>query len=364
MRVFVVFVGLAALMMYLAIVSVFTRKTGTDGFHFQQRAYTSLKDSYDIKVTLPSAQYTIPQRTFVAQSFNNCGPASLSMLLSLYGKDVSQEELASQIRPFHNPIGGIDDKSVFAPEMVEYAKKNGFFGLDRPNGSIPMLKMFLANDVPVIVRTWLNDHEDIGHFRVVRGYDDIARTVTVDDSYNGPNMTVSYDDFNNLWQPFNYGYIVIYPIEKEEIVAKIVGKEMDERVAWENALSRAKRESENTTSPYPAFNIAIAQYHLGNYQETAKVYEEISQSLPSRMLWYQLEPIYAYQKLKQYDNAIALADSILYNGNLAFSELYQLKGEIYQEQGRAEEARDAFQTAFYYNENFVTAKRALERLET
>lgn len=36
------------------------------------------------------------------QIFNNCGPATLSMILSWHGKSVSQKELGDAMRPFQN----------------------------------------------------------------------------------------------------------------------------------------------------------------------------------------------------------------------------------------------------------------------
>lgn len=313
-------------------------------------------------IALPDSYY-ISQGTFVGQTFNNCGPASLSITMSILGKNVSQGELASTMRPFNNPRGGVDDKSIFAHEFVAEAERQGFNSLQRPGGTVQMIKQFVSNDIPVVVRTWLNDHEDIGHFRVVTGYDSAAGTFTYQDSYYGPNQVQTEDVFHALWQPFNYGYILVYPEEKQGIVEQIIGEGINEQTAYKNAIKRSEQElSQNPNDAFAMYNLATANYYLDNYNKTIVNYEESLSGIPPRMLWYQPEPIYAYQKTKQFDKAIELADRILNNGNLAYSELYQVKGEIYMEQGNTDAAREMFEKAVFYNASFQPAKDALEKL--
>src|SRR3989344_1288639 len=95
---------------------------------------------------LPST-YIIPLQKHVFQTFNNCGPASLSMALSYLGFDVSQAEIGQALRPYQIPKGDNDDKSVTFPEIAEYAKKYNLVAFHRPNGSIDMLKKFISNDI-------------------------------------------------------------------------------------------------------------------------------------------------------------------------------------------------------------------------
>lgn len=317
-----------------------------------------------VAVKTPPEQVVLSQGTFVGQTFNNCGPASLSILMSMFGTNVSQEELADKMRPFHNPLGGVDDKSIFAEEFVTYAKQYGFEALNRPNGDIELLKKLLANDVPIVVRTWLHPNEDIGHFRIVRGYDDARRVIIQDDSYEGPNLEYDYDTFLSMWKPFNYGYILVYPQDKKEVVEAILAEEMDEKTAWKNALERAQDELKtNPSDSYALFNSATAEYYLGNVDKAISYYEKAVSGLPSRMLWYQLEPIYAYQQNGQYDIVFTLTDRILNNGNLAYSELYLIRGEIYKAQGNISQARSEFEKAVYYNTSLQKAQDALSSLQ-
>lgn len=318
----------------------------------------------NVVLKTPPATYRMAAAPFVAQTYNNCGPATLSMVLSLYGKSVSQDELQQKMRPFANPAGGVDDKSIFADEFVTHAKLQGFESLHRPNGTEALLKKFIANDIPVVLRTWLSPGEDIGHFRIVRGYDDEQKLFIQDDSYQGADISYDYATFTQLWQPFNYGYILVYPKEKEAVVKAILADEYDERTAWQHALQRAEKEIEqNPSSVYPHFNVGVAQYHLNEYKKSTEAFDRAeSIGLPPRMLWYQLEPFYAYQKIGNYNKVFAMTYTELFGGNMAFSELYQIRGEIFLAQGEKELAKQEFENALYYNQYYTKAADALKKL--
>src|SRR3989344_5350984 len=50
--------------------------------------------------------------TQVFQTYNNCGPAALSMALSYYGIKASQHELGDILRPYQQAQGNNDDKTT------------------------------------------------------------------------------------------------------------------------------------------------------------------------------------------------------------------------------------------------------------
>ncbi len=299
-----------------------------------------------------------PSHTY--QTFNNCGPATLSMILGFYGKHVSQKELGDLMRPYQVSNGDNDDKTIFTYEFVEWAKKYNVEAIGRVNGDIDLLKTFTANGIPVVVKTWLHVNDDIGHFRIVRGFDEEKKVIIQDDSYEGPNRKISYFDFLSMWQPFNYNYIVIYKPEQKDLVEAIIGKELDEKVAWQNSLERALKESQlDSENVYPFFNMSTAYYHLGDYKNSVAAFEKVERSLPKRMLWYQIEPILSYKELGNYDRVFQITDNILQNGNRAYSELYQLRGEIYLIKGEREKAKSEFEQALTYNKYYEPAKEAL-----
>lgn len=314
-----------------------------------------------LKEATSSALIYLPK--YNSQTFNNCGPANLSMVLNYLGTQTTQEKIAQDLRPFNTPNGGVDDKSVYNSEMASYAKQLGYESIVRPNGSIEKLKLFVTNGIPVTVSAWLHPNEDIGHYRLVKGFDESKKIIITDDSYTGPNQTLSYEQFNDMWKPFNYTYLIVYPEEKSEIVNQILGDEVDQNISFQKAIQLAQNDLlKNPDDTYAKFNISTSQYYLGNFAESVKYYEQIATKLPGRMLWYQYEPILAFQQLGDDAKVITMADNLLNNANIAFSEMYQLKGEVYLKQGNKELAKDMFEKAIYYNKNYDKPKESLKNL--
>ena len=296
-------------------------------------------------------QKIIPGRYHTFQTFNNCGPASLAMALSYYGINVTQEEMGRALRPYQIKNGDNDDKSTTLEEMGAKAEEYGFTVYFRPGGTIEILKGFIAYDMPVIARTWTKPNEDIGHFRLVRGYDDDLQRILQDDSLQNKNLWFSYDEFNSMWDKFGFEYLVLVPNDKLAIAQTILGEDLDEAVAWEKSAA-------NTTG----LNRSVALYHLGDYEGSIREFEVVENSLPVRALWYQLEPIQAYYQLKNYDKVFAITNKILNNGNRANSELYLIRGQIYEDQGNLEAAKAEYEKAVFYNVNLEEAKKALARV--
>ena len=108
--------------------------------------------------------------------------------------------------------------------------------------------------------------------------------------------------------------------------------------------------------------MSTSYYHIGDFQNSVAAFEKVESRLPKRMLWYQIEPILAYKKLGNYSRVFQIIENVLNNGNRAYSELYQIRGEIYLEQGNKEAARREFELALQYNKNYEPAKEALSGL--
>lgn len=311
---------------------------------------------------LPTVPVTkiLPTTYHVFQSFNNCGPASLSMALAFYGISVSQQELGEALRPYQVANGDNDDKSVTLAELADKAKEYGFMPYHRPNGSIEIMKQFIAQDIPVITRTWLHKDDDIGHFRVVKGYDETTKQIIQDDSFQNKNLWYSYTDFTDIWKKFNYEYLVLIPKEKEVIAKQILAENYDEQRSWKHAVSAIKKEIENDpTDIYNHFNLSVAYYHTKEYAASVREYELVADQLPFRTLWYQIEPIKAYYELGNYEKVFSITTRILDNQNRAFSELYILRGDSYKKLGNNQAAKDAYEQAVYYNKNLPEAKAAV-----
>ena len=88
------------------------------------------------------------------------------------------------------------------------------YGLAAPiyrQGRIEHLRPLIASGIPVIILQYLNGPGTVPHFRVVRGYDDASQRVYLSDSIYGPNVYLSYRDFNALWSVYNNEFIPVLP---------------------------------------------------------------------------------------------------------------------------------------------------------
>lgn len=312
----------------------------------------------------------LPGGVHVFQTFNNCGPAALSMALSLYGINVTQAQLGQELRPYQIPNGDNDDKSVTLEELAEKSREYNFTPYHRPNGDLDLIRKFIASDIPVITRTLTKQDEDIGHYRIVKGYDDSSLQLIQDDSLQGKNLWYSYNDFNSLWKQFNFEYLVLVPEGKKQIAENILGEDIDEKIAWEKAVKNSRSQLiQNPDDVSTRFNLSVALYHIGDYKASVEEFEKIENQLPFRTLWYQIEPVQSYYALGNYEQSstaynrvFEITDRILNYHNRAFSELYLIRGEIHRKQGNLEAAKGEFEKAVFYNRNLTSAKEALNSL--
>lgn len=313
---------------------------------------------------------TIPPRKImpsdyqVFQTFNNCGPASLSMALSFFGIHKTQAELGQDIRPYQNSAGDNDDKSSTLDELALEAEKFGLVAYARPHGNIQLLEQLVAQDFPVIIETTLHLADDIGHYRVVKGYDSAMQMLIQDDSFEGHNLYYSYADINTMWKMYDNAYVVLVPKSKQKIAEQILGKDLDIKTAWREAAD-VNREalSKNPDDVYARFNLSVALYYLGDYSGSVEEFEKVQSKLPFRTLWYQIEPIQSYYMLGRYDKVFQITDQILNTGNRAFSELYLIRGDIYKKQGNKQAAKSEYEKAVFYNVGMKAAKDALASVE-
>jgi tetratricopeptide (TPR) repeat protein len=312
----------------------------------------------------PPPDYGLSLPRLYLQTMNNCGPATLSMVFAYYGVDQSQQAIGSILRPFQDPTGNNDDKSVFMDEMTAYAESSGFATFHRVNGDLDTLRALVSHNLPVVVQTLLDPNGDIGHFRIVTGYSDAQQRIVQTDPYRGANLGYSYSDFLGMWQPYGYEYLVIVPVDKAPLVTGILGDKSTEAAAWQGLLDRSKQEeaADGARSPYPLFNEAKAYYHLGRYPEAKAAYESVASQLPPRTLWYQLEPLQMYQQLGEDAKVLAMTEQILNRGNRAFPEVYYIQAQVYIREGNIPAAKARLGLALYYNRNYRPAGDLLKSL--
>ncbi len=297
----------------------------------------------------PDMGAVLPQAKWVPQTFNNCGPATTSMVLQYFGYTVSQVETKKDLRTNES------DSNVFTYEIRDYLKNTyDIEGKLLYNGSIQRLKALLANGIYLVIEDWLHPYEDIGHNMIIRGFDDNEGVFIADDPYFGVGIKYKYDIFEQgQWKPFNREYMPVYQKDLEPLVMAIVGNDWDEKTMYQRAVEVAKAELEkNKDDMYAWFNLGTSYYGLGDYRNAKSAFER-SQAIgwPKRMLWYQIQPVQTYNKLGEYQKASELA-KIGLSTYEPFAELHLESAIAYKGMGNLEKAKEEIDRALILAPNY------------
>jgi len=293
------------------------------------------------------------------QTWNNCGPATITTDMSYFNHTETQVEAAAFLKP--NP----DDKNVSPHELAAYAQTTGLGAIVRRGGTIDQIKLLLSNNFPVVAETWLiHDGDGLGHYRLITGFDDESGEFITSDSLSGPDYRVNYAQFDSDWRVFNRLYLVVFPPEQAEIVSAIIGKDMDDTVMYERLLTQAQAETAaNPNDAIAFFNTGEDLTRLGRYQEAVIAFDRArTLGLHWRRLWYQFTPFEAYYATGRFQDVLDLAAATI-KGTGGLEEAYYYQGLALHATGQPG-AAEAFQAAIDYNANFTVAYDALASLTT
>lgn len=309
------------------------------------------------------------------QTFNNCGPANLSMALSYWGWQGNQTVTRDYLRPSYQ----IDDKNVNPFEMVDFVEtQTQLKALWRVGGDLDLLKRLVAGGFPVVIEEGLLRPNEAwtGHFRLINGYDDSRKQFIVHDSLQGPDhgYPVPYDEIAYLWQHFNYVYLVIFPPEREAEVMDILGPHADPLANYQSAAQKAREEVESLSGLeqyFALFNLGANLVHLAEYAEAAEAYDrafEVFAALPWserpwRLLWYVDGPYAAYYHTGRYEDVINLAQVALANVDKpVLEETYYWRGKAREALGELDSAIADYRRAYDLNPRSTPAGEELQRL--
>lgn len=308
------------------------------------------------------------------QTWNNCGPATLSMNLSYFGIKIGQEKIGPVLKPEK------DDKNVGPEQLAEYARGQGLNARVRVNGDSDRLKALLQAGVPVLVETWYEPkpNDGMGHYRLIVGYDDAgagagegywigydsydSHGIQKGDPYHGVQFL--YAGFEQIWKVFDYTYIPIYDQGRAAAVEAILGADLDDAAMWGRSLTENLATVQaNPKDAFAWFNIGTDYVNLGNNEAAAQAYDTARRlKLPWRMLWYQFGPFQAYFQMGRYQEVIDLADATLKTA-VNDEELYYWKGLAQQALGDPASARNSFQAALKQRPTYQDALNALGKLQ-
>ncbi|MFN8383736.1 MAG: C39 family peptidase [Anaerolineales bacterium] len=250
------------------------------------------------------------------QTPNNCGPATLSMALHMYGWEGKQSDISDLIKP----VSG--DRNVNPEELRYYVRTQaGWLNMEyRVGGNLELLKRLIAANYPVMIEsvTSLNPADALGptddlwaaHYILLTGYDDTAQEFTIQDSYHGPDLKVSYAKLEEEWRPFNNLYIVLYFPQFEEEMKTLLASDWDPDLNRQNALASSLAATATSSADgFSWFNYGSNLVYFERYDEAALAYDKARElGLPLRMFRYQFGPFLAYFHSGRNDDLLVLTD--------------------------------------------------------
>jgi len=146
-----------------------------------------------------------------------CGPASLKIVLSYYGIEKSEQEIAKLCQSDKNL--GINDKKI-----KKAAEKFGLKVIIKNNSSFSDIQEWLDKKVPVIVNWFTRGRKDYsdsdvadGHYSVVAGIDE--QFIYLQDPEIGKIRKLKKEDFILVWFDFKSDYIKPNELIIRQIIA-------------------------------------------------------------------------------------------------------------------------------------------------
>jgi tetratricopeptide (TPR) repeat protein len=305
------------------------------------------------------------------QSFNNCGPANLSMTLSFWDWIGDQRDTAAYLR------GGEYDKNVMPGEMVAYVnERSELNALVRVGGDLQTIKKFIAAGFPVLIEKGYDPPDDdwMGHYLTFNGYDDQLSQFTTQDSLILPDFPVPYEQVETRWRDFNNTYIIVYPNERQAEVISLLGEDADQVANFQSAAQHARQETQSLVGRelyFAWFNLGSNLVALGDYAGAADAYDNafaVYASIPAderpwRVMWYQDGPYAAYYHTGRFQDVIELANTTFFAlGEYTLEESFYWRGRANLALGDMNGALFDLKKAVELNPQFLPAREELEQL--
>lgn len=314
-------------------------------------------------IPVPSSWQATGYR-FVRQQWNTCGPANLTQALNYMGWNGSQGDIISALRPNR------EDRNVSPWELVSFVNDNvnvqqgvPLKALMRVGGTLDLVKRLVSANFSVILEKGYNLREEgwLGHYLTIQGYDDGRREIHGLDTYLGDRWE-SYDELDRRWQMFNRIFIVVYPADREQELANVLGPHRDVTYSIQYALSTATEEASSAPdNPYAWFNLGTSYTMLRDYGRAANAFDQafnVGGGLPPRMLWYQFTPYEAYYQDGDYAQVLSLTQATLGTSN-DLEESHYWRGMALAAQNDLDGAARSFERALLINPTYRPAEERL-----
>ena len=292
------------------------------------------------------------------QRLNNCAPTTTSMVMRFYGLQVVQADLAALQKPIR------EDVNVTAEEVAASIQELGLEAYVGHNGTPELMIRLLAAGFPIITEEWIDHDGGMGHFRAIRGYDREQQQILYNDSFYGPGLWRSYDNFMKAWEPYNNKFVLPYAKEDEALVSAIIGRDWDERADYERLLnfstSTTQAEPDNV---YAWWGRGESLVRLGQPAEAIVAFETALEkgTLPWRYLWYRYGYFEALNAVGRYEDTLTLSRQPL-NQMVRSEDIRYHRAVALQALGRTDEAITELERALADNPRFIPAQVMLGEL--
>ncbi|MBN1267218.1 MAG: C39 family peptidase [Anaerolineales bacterium] len=309
------------------------------------------------------ASFSLPEPEWEKQDWNNCGPAALSMALRYYGWPGDQFDISDYNKPDRA------DKNVNISELIYYVKNfAGWLEADyRVGGSVDVLQRFIAAGYPVIIEASTEILEGGGgwaaHYLLVTGYEKNEQKFFVQNTYLRHENSLTYEELEESWQPFNYIYMFVYPPEDQEQINALLGEDLEFEENRIRSLALAQMQiAADSEDAFAWFNQGTNLAGLERYDEAAQSYDRAIQlGLPWRFLRYQFGPYLAYFHSGRFEDLIAITELTLQRTPNSEEALLWRGWAAYQ-LGDVNAAAADFRQAYALNPSYDDAVYALEFL--
>ena len=294
--------------------------------------------------------------THTWQKPNNCAPASTSMVLSHYGIEMDQFEIAAIQKP------NSADVNVTTEEVAASFREVGMRAYVGLNGDVDLLIRLLASGFSAMTEEWIYYDGGVGHFRALRGYDLNDRQILHNDSYYGAGFWRDYDTFLRDWYFYNNKFVVPYYPEQEEQLKALIGENWDEATMYENlrATTQAAVEAD-PTDLYAWWGLGEALLWQGRPEEAIEAFEQALPELPWRYMWYRYGYFEALNQVGRHEELLIVTQPILNEMGLSEDIRYQ-RAIAFHALGRIADAQAELRQALYEHPNFAPAAALLAQL--
>ncbi len=138
---------------------------------------------------------------FIKQNDKFCGPAAMASVLSYYGDDVTQEEVAEKV--YTPKLEG-----ALISDMENFARESGYKA-ETVNGDISAIEREIDGGVPVILLVdrgkWM---VSVPHYYVVYGYD-AERRVFIANTGDEEGVEIPFERLDREWEKMNRLMLIV-----------------------------------------------------------------------------------------------------------------------------------------------------------